>query len=340
MAAVTQEAVLSVRQLATSFDTEEGRIRAVDGVNFDLRQGSTLGLVGESGCGKSVTALSIMRLLPRPSGRIDAGEVLFDGMDLVTLPAQRMQRIRGSRISMIFQEPMTALNPVHRIGHQLAEVYRLHFENLPAGEIHRRCVQMLQRAGIPEPEQRLQEYPYQISGGMRQRVMIAMALAAEPDILIADEPTTALDVTIQAQILALISDLQQSTGMSLVFITHDLGVIAEICDQVVVMYAGRVVESAPVGDLFADPCHPYTRGLLASMPRLDLPAKARLNTIRGMVPSLGQLPAGCRFHNRCDRALPICENQPPQTAAVAEKHLVSCHLYPQDKGQAKGGDGP
>jgi len=340
MAAVTQEAVLSVRQLAASFDTEEGRIRAVDGVNFDLRQGSTLGLVGESGCGKSVTALSIMRLLPRPSGRIDAGEVFFDGMDLVTLPAQRMQRIRGSRISMIFQEPMTALNPVHRIGHQLAEVYRLHFENLTAGEIHRRCVQMLRRVGIPEPEQRLQEYPYQISGGMRQRVMIAMALAAEPDILIADEPTTALDVTIQAQILALISDLQQSTGMSLVFITHDLGVIAEICDQVVVMYAGRVVESAPVRDLFADPCHPYTRGLLASMPRLDLPAKARLNTIRGMVPGLGQLPAGCRFHNRCDRALPICENQPPQTAAVAENHLVSCHLYPPDKNQAKGGDGP
>lgn len=340
MTAAAQATVLSVRQLAASFDTEEGRIRAVDGVNFDLRQGSTLGLVGESGCGKSVTALSIMRLLPRPSGRIDAGEVLYDGMDLVSLPAQRMQRIRGSRISMIFQEPMTALNPVHRIGHQLAEVYRLHFENLPAGEVHRRCGQMLRRVGIPEPEQRLREYPHQISGGMRQRVMIAMALAAEPDILIADEPTTALDVTIQAQILALISDLQQSTGMSLVFITHDLGVIAEICDQVVVMYAGRVVESAPVRVLFADPCHPYTRGLLTSMPRLDLPAKARLNTIPGMVPGLGQLPAGCRFHNRCDQALPVCEHQPPQTAVVSENHLVSCHRYPPEQGRVTGGDGP
>ncbi len=338
MVAATQETVLSVRQLAVSFDTEQGRIRAVDGVDFDLLRGSTLGLVGESGCGKSVTALSVMRLLPLPSGRIDAGEVLFDGRDLVQLPAGEMQRIRGKRIAMIFQEPMTALNPVHRIGRQLEEVYRLHFESLPAADIQRRCVEMLRRVGIPEPAQRLQEYPHQISGGMRQRVMIAMALAAEPDILIADEPTTALDVTIQAQILALISDLQQSTGMSMVFITHDLGVIAEICDQVAVMYAGRVVERAPVTELFANPCHPYTRGLLSSMPRLDLPAKARLKTIRGMVPGLDRLPPGCRFHNRCDRALPVCEHQPPQAVSVAQNHLVGCHLYPPPAGtERKGG---
>ncbi len=319
--------VLSVRDLAVSFETEQGRVRAVDGVSFDLPAGGTLGLVGESGCGKSVTALSVMRLLPRPSGRIDAGHVRFDGLDLVGLPAERMQDIRGRRISMIFQEPMTALNPVHRIGHQLAEVFQMHFEALPAREVRRRCVQLLERVGIPAPEQRLREYPHQISGGMRQRVMIAMALAAEPDVLIADEPTTALDVTIQAQILALIADLQRSTGMSLVFITHDLGVIAEICDRVVVMYAGRVVESAPVTELFARPCHPYTRGLLASMPRLDLPPKARLTTIRGMVPDLGRMPPGCRFHNRCDETLPHCAEQPPQAVQVAPDHRVCCHRY-------------
>ncbi len=334
------DAVLSVQDLAVSFETERGRVRAVDGVSFDLPAGGTLGLVGESGCGKSVTALSIMRLLPKPAGRIEAGCVLFDGLDLVALPAERMHGIRGRRIAMIFQEPMTALNPVHRLGRQLAEVYRLHFPQMPVREIRRRCLQLLDRVGIPAAEQRLHEYPHQISGGMRQRVMIAMALAAEPDILIADEPTTALDVTIQAQILALIAELQRSTGMSLVFITHDLGVIAEICDRVVVMYAGRVVESAPVTELFAGPRHPYTRGLLASMPRLDLPPKARLATIGGMVPDLGHMPPGCRFHNRCEHVLPVCARRPPHAAQVAKDHLVRCHLYADPQEAAAGEKAP
>jgi oligopeptide/dipeptide ABC transporter ATP-binding protein len=324
---VDAEAILSVRNLITAFDTEAGRIRAVENVSFDVSRGRTLGIVGESGCGKSVTALSVMRLLPKPAGMIEGGQILFEGRDIVTLPAERMHEIRGYGISMIFQEPMTALNPVHRIGQQLGEVFRLHFPEMREKEIWERCVQMLQKVGIPEPVQRMNEYPHQLSGGMRQRVMIGMALAGEPDILIADEPTTALDVTIQAQILDLMVALQEETGMAIIFITHGLGVIAEICDEVMVMYAGTVAETAPVGDLFKNPMHPYTLGLLASIPRLENPRKVKLNTIRGQVPSLYDKPRGCPFQNRCPYAMQGCEIEPPPSRQVGEKHLVSCYLY-------------
>ena len=317
--------ILEVGRLVTAFDTEEGEVRAADDVSFSLNRGSTLGIVGESGCGKSVTALSIMRLLPKPMGRIASGSIRFDGTDLVRLSPEEMSRVRGRRISMIFQEPMTALNPVHRIGRQLGEVYHLHFPEMAEPAVEAAAVAMLGKVGIPEPEQRMREYAHQISGGMRQRVMIAMALACRPDILIADEPTTALDVTIQAQILSLIGDLQAETGMSVIFITHDLGVIAETCDAVAVMYAGKIVETASVAALFDNPRHPYTRGLLSSIPRLDYPRKTPLNIIRGSVPGLHELPEGCRFQNRCPHAEPLCRTQPPM-AAVGENHFSACHF--------------
>jgi oligopeptide/dipeptide ABC transporter ATP-binding protein len=321
------EAILSVRNLITAFETEAGRIRAVENVSFDVIRGRTLGIVGESGCGKSVTALSVMRLLPKPAGMIESGQIMFQGRDIVTLPAEKMHEIRGYGISMIFQEPMTALNPVHRIGQQLAEVFRLHFPEMRDREIRERCVEMLQKVGIPEPNQRMNEYPHQLSGGMRQRVMIGMALAGEPDILIADEPTTALDVTIQAQILELMAALQAETGMAIIFITHGLGVIAEICDEVMVMYAGTVTETAPVADLFKKPMHPYTLGLLASIPRLENPRKIKLNTIKGQVPGLYDKPKGCPFQNRCPYAMRGCEIEPPALRQVGANHRVSCYLY-------------
>jgi len=322
-----EEIVLEVSHLATAFDTEEGRVRAVDDMSFKVRRGVTLGLVGESGCGKSVTALSIMRLLPKPSGIIEEGKILFGNTDIVRLPADEMHEIRGNRISMIFQEPMTALNPVHRIGDQLGEVYRLHFPEMGHEEIREQSIAVLRKVGIPEPEQRMNVYPHQISGGMRQRVMIAIALACKPEILIADEPTTALDVTIQAQILGLMKALQQETGTAIIFITHDLGVIAEICDEVVVMYAGKMAECAPVSALFQEPKHPYTRGLLESIPRLDTPRKADLSIIKGMVPSLHELPEGCRFQNRCPHMMDICRSAPPPLKQVGEGHYASCYLY-------------
>jgi oligopeptide/dipeptide ABC transporter ATP-binding protein len=321
------DTILSVSGLVTSFDTEAGRIRAVDDVSFEVGRAKTLGIVGESGCGKSVTALSVIRLLPKPSGVIEKGEVWFDGVDLVRVAADDLHRIRGNRISMIFQEPMTALNPVHKTGKQLGEVFRLHFPEMTKADILKQSIALFERVGIPDPEQRLKEYPHQMSGGMRQRVMIAMALAGNPEVLIADEPTTALDVTIQAQILDLIKDLQQETGMAVIFITHDLGVIAEMCDDVVVMYAGKLVESAPVNDLFCNPKHPYTRGLLSSIPRLDHPRKKKLNTIEGLVPSLYELPVGCRFYNRCPERMPVCETVPPGGIDAGEKHRVWCYLY-------------
>ena len=313
--------------LATAFDTEGGRIRAVDDVSFQVKKGRTLGLVGESGCGKSVTALSIMRLLPKPTGSIESGQILLGTTDIVGLPAEKMHAIRGKRISMIFQEPMTSLNPVQRIGKQLAEVYELHFPEMSEGDMQRQSLELLQKVGIPEPGRLLDEYPHQISGGMRQRVMIALALACEPEILIADEPTTALDVTIQAQILDLIKNLQKETGMAVMFITHDLGVIAEICEDVVVMYAGKVAETASAIALFRDPKHPYTRGLLDSIPRLEIQRKTRLNIIQGMVPSLYQLPSGCRFRNRCPEAMDICGTEPPQPRRVGDDHFAACYLY-------------
>jgi oligopeptide/dipeptide ABC transporter ATP-binding protein len=268
-----------------------------------------------------------MRLLPKPTGIIESGQILFNGSDLVQLPAERMHEIRGKRISMVFQEPMTSLNPVHRIGKQLGEVYRLHFAEMSESEIRQNSLELLQKVGIPEPEQRMEEYPHQISGGMRQRVMIALALACKPDILIADEPTTALDVTIQAQILDLMQNLQSETGMAVMVITHDLGVIAETCQDVVVMYAGKVAETASAVELFKNPKHPYTQGLLDSIPRLETPRKTKLNIIKGIVPSLYELPSGCRFRNRCPHAMDICAGDPPPMISVAKDHFAACYLY-------------
>ena len=331
---MNEEAILSVSNLVTAFDTEEGRIRAVDRVSFDVKKRRTLGIVGESGCGKSVTALSVMRLLPKPMGLIESGRILFKNRDIVALPAEHMHEIRGFGISMIFQEPMTALNPVHRIGQQLAEVYHLHFPNMAEGEVYDRAVEMLKKVRIPEPVQRMHEYPHQLSGGMRQRVMIAMALACEPEILIADEPTTALDVTIQAQILDLVNALQEDTGMAVIFITHDLGVIAEVCDEVLVMYAGTVAEYGPIEAIFKEPRHPYAMGLLTSIPRLENMPKTRLKTIRGMVPSLYELPEGCRFQNRCPYEMQGCGIEPPAPRPVGDGgHVASCYLYPAPKAQ-------
>jgi oligopeptide/dipeptide ABC transporter ATP-binding protein len=321
------ENILEVQNLVTAFDTESGRIRAVDDVSFAIKKQQTLGIVGESGCGKSVTALSIMRLLPKPAGIVESGRILFDGADLVQLPADEMHKIRGKRISMVFQEPMTSLNPVHRIGKQLGEVYRLHFAEMSNDEIQFKSLELFNKVGIPEPEQRLVEYPHQISGGMRQRVMIALALACKPNILIADEPTTALDVTIQAQILDLMQSLQGETGMAVMFITHDLGVIAETCEEVVVMYAGKVAEIASASDLFRNPKHPYTQGLLDSIPRLETPRKTRLNIIQGIVPSFYDIPSGCRFRNRCPRVMDICAGDPPPMNSVGSDHLAACYLY-------------
>tara|TARA_B100000579_G_scaffold419054_1_gene417242 strand:+ start:778 stop:1770 length:993 start_codon:yes stop_codon:yes gene_type:complete len=294
------EVLLEVRDLVTAFDTDQGQVTAVDAVSFDVRKGRTLGIVGESGCGKSVTAMSIMRLLPQPMGKILQGEVLFDGMNLRTLPAEDMRTIRGNRISMIFQEPMTALNPVHQIGRQICEVLTQHNDYGP-DEAWNKAIEMLEKVGIPSPEIRVTEYPHQLSGGMRQRVVIAIALACGPELVIADEPTTALDVTIQAQILDLMKSLQRDLGMSIVLITHDLGVIAETCDEVCVMYAGRVVERASVKQIFAKPRHAYTQGLLNSIPRLNGAPKTKLNTIDGMVPALKDLKPGCRFAPRSER---------------------------------------
>lgn len=318
--------LLSVRQLAVGFETDDGLLRAVDNVSFEIAPGRTLGLVGESGCGKSVTALSLMRLLPQPAGKILGGEILFEGRNLLTLPLTEMHRIRGARIGMVFQEPMTALNPVHTIGRQLSEVYRTH-EDISKAEAWRRSVAMLARVGLPSPELRATEYPHHLSGGMRQRVVIAMALACHPRLLIADEPTTALDVTIQAQILDLIKDLQRELGMAVLLITHDLGVIAETCDDVAVMYAGRIAEQAPVAELFARPRHPYTRGLLASIPRLSTLRKTRLPTIEGIVPSLRDLPPGCRFQNRCPYRQDRCAASAPALEPVSPGHAAACFRW-------------
>ncbi|MDD3992474.1 MAG: ABC transporter ATP-binding protein [Desulfobacterales bacterium] len=319
--------ILRVERLSVSFATEKGRLTAVEDVSFSLRRGETLGLVGESGCGKSVTALSIMRLLPRPAGRIEAGRIMLENTDLLRLPAADLPGLRGRRIAMIFQEPMTALNPVHRLGQQVAEAVHLHRPELDDKAVGQEVVAMLKQVRIPEPTSRVKAYPHQISGGMRQRVMIAMALAARPDILIADEPTTALDVTIQAQILSLMRDLQAETGTAIIFITHDLGVIAELCHRVAVMYAGRIVESAAVETLFRSPRHPYTQGLLAAIPRLDRTPKAPLATIEGTVPALDTMPPGCRFANRCPRVMERCHLAPPPLVEVGEGHAVACYLY-------------
>jgi peptide/nickel transport system ATP-binding protein len=318
--------LLEVDKLVTEFETDEGRLRAVDGISFAVEEGKTLGIVGESGCGKSVTAHSIMRLLPQPMGQIAGGAVRFRGQDLTRVPLEEMQRIRGNHIGMVFQEPMTALNPVHTIGKQLTEVMLLH-RDISADQAIRDGVEILDRVGIPSPDVRMGEYPHQLSGGMRQRVVIAIALACEPALLIADEPTTALDVTIQAQILELIRQLQADMGMAVILITHDLGVIAETSDDVVVMYAGRVAEQGSVYDIFDRPAHPYTRGLLASIPRLETVPKSRLAIIEGMVPGLMDLPPGCRFQNRCPHAQDSCRTQAPGVEHISEQHYVGCSRW-------------
>jgi len=324
-------ALLEVRNLVTEFDTDEGRVRAVDDVSFTVDAGQTLGVVGESGCGKSVTALSIMRLLPQPMGQVSSGQIIFEGRDLAALALPDMEKVRGAAIGMVFQEPMTALNPLHTVGKQLVEALMVHEKLDPAVALGR-AVEMLDRVGIPAPDVRVAEYPHQLSGGMRQRVVIAMAMICKPSLLIADEPTTALDVTIQAQILELIQQLQQDMGMAVILITHDMGVIAETCDSVVVMYAGKVAERGTVFDIFDRPTHPYTRGLLESIPRLDHPPKQRLRTIEGMVPALADLPPGCRFANRCEWRQDRCEDSPPASERVAGDHYVACFRHREWQG--------
>jgi peptide/nickel transport system ATP-binding protein len=317
--------LLAVRGLRTSFFTRDGEVKAVDNVDLTLRRGQTLGLVGESGCGKSVTSLSIMRLV-RPPGRIIGGQVLFDGVDLASVPEAEMRKVRGGRISMIFQEPMTSLNPVLTCGFQIGEVIREH-QHLAGAALHPRVIEVLRSVGIPQPDRRYHAYPHELSGGMRQRIVIAMAIACDPDVLIADEPTTALDVTIQAQILALLKAQRERRGMALLLITHDLGVIAEMADDVAVMYAGEIVESADVMTLFKSPKHPYTIGLLNSLPTLTTQRTQRLHAISGTVPNLLRLPSGCRFAPRCSRVMAICQEVPPVLRPIDDGRLVSCHLY-------------
>lgn len=319
--------ILSVKNFSAGFLKDGNVYPAVDRISFDLKKGETLGIVGESGCGKSVTALSIMRLLPVPSGKYIEGEILFRDKNLLSMKPEEMRTIRGNSIAMIFQEPMTALNPVKKIGKQISEVFELHRKDLKRNAMERETLSLLEKVGIPDPRQRMNEYPHQLSGGMRQRIMIAIALTCKPDILIADEPTTALDVTIQAQILDLIKELQRESGMSVIFITHDLGVIAEICDDVVVMYAGRVAEKASVEKLFTGPAHPYTSGLLDSIPKFEYKRKTRLKSIEGMVPSITDYPEGCRFRNRCAYAFGPCPVKHPDESAIEKDHIVHCYKY-------------
>jgi peptide/nickel transport system ATP-binding protein len=325
------QALLEVENLQTHFATPDGVVRAVEGLSFHVETGETVGIVGESGCGKSVTSMSILRLIPEPPGKI-AGSIRFQGRDLLKASEQEMRDIRGNAISMIFQEPMTSLNPVLTVGRQIGETVRLH-QGLNARDAEAKAVEMLSLVGIPAPGRRVREYPHQLSGGMRQRVMIAMALACNPKLLIADEPTTALDVTIQAQILDLMRDLKTRLGSAIMLITHDLGVVAEMAQRVVVMYAGRKVEEAPVQEIFARPMHPYTRGLLGAMPRLgsslEMNGRGRLAEISGLVPSLRRPIAGCAFAGRCPIATDACRRIAPAIERKADDHVVACHYAGQ-----------
>jgi len=313
--------LLEIAGLTTSFATPAGTVTAVDDLYLSVRQGRVLGLVGESGCGKTITALSVLNLVP-PPGRITAGRILFEGTDLLTLPPEKMRAVRGARISMVFQEPMTALNPVFTVGNQIGEVLTTHLRLSPDGA-RERSIDLLRSVGIPSPEKRVDEYPHQLSGGMRQRVMIAMAIACKPALVLADEPTTALDVTIQAHILELLSRLQEEMGMALMLVTHDLGLIAERAHEVAVMYAGRIVEQTGTRELFERPLHPYTRGLMASLPKPGETKRSRLRTIPGSVPRLSELPAGCRFAPRCELRGSVCEKE-PDLVEVSPDHKVRC----------------
>ena len=326
--------VLRIEDLRVSFATRAGRLRAVDGIHLEIAAGETLGVVGESGCGKSVTALAVLRLLPEPPARIDSGHVWFGGEDLLALPPERLRRIRGSGIAMIFQEPMTALNPVFRIGNQIEEALEVHTE-LDARQRRERIVELLDLVGIPDPAKRARSYPHELSGGMRQRAMIAMALACNPRVLIADEPTTALDVTIQAQILRLIDDLKRRLEMAVLLITHDLGIVAESAQRVAVVYAGRVVESGPAAQLLRAPRHPYTQGLLASLPSVEAARRSVLHVIPGSVPDLASRPSGCSFRSRCERATGICAEHDPALEADGPGRAVACH-HPVPQPRAAG----
>ena len=318
------EAILEVRELQTYFNTDDGIVKAVDGVSFDLRRGETLGIVGESGCGKSVTNLSIMKLIPSPPGKIVGGEVFFHGTDIMKMPDDEIRSLRGGKISMIFQDPMTSLNPFLKISTQMVETIRLH-QGLDVNESRNKAIEMLKLVGIPNPGKRIKDYPHQFSGGMRQRVMIAMALSCNADILIADEPTSALDVTIQAQILEIIKQLSEQLGTAVIMITHDLGVVAGMCDNICVMYAGKVVEKANVDDLFANPKHPYTKSLINSIPRIDQPGKDRLYTIEGQPPNVIDLPECCAFHPRCPNAMDVCRTTYPPVHTQGDR-MVRCWL--------------
>ncbi|KAA2211871.1 ABC transporter ATP-binding protein [Teichococcus oryzae] len=318
--------LLRIEGLRTSFRTSAGLVRAVDGIDLSVKRGQTLGIVGESGCGKSMLSLSIMRLVP-PPGRITEGRVLLEGRDLLTLSTAEMRQVRGGQIAMIFQEPMTSLNPVHSVGKQITEAMRVHSPGSSAGQLRDEAIAALKRVRIPSPERRFDEYPHQLSGGMRQRVMIAMALACRPRLLIADEPTTALDVTVQAQILDLLRELQAETGMSIILITHDLGVVAEMADEIAVLYAGKVAERAPSRALFEDPQHPYTLGLLGSVPRLD-EERDRLLAIDGSVPPPFAFPSGCRFHPRCPFSIGPCTTAQPPLRELAAGHEAACIRAP------------
>jgi len=322
--------LLEVRGLKTYFFTDEGVVKAVDGIDFDIHKGEIFGLVGESGCGKSVTALSLLRVVQSPPGRIVDGRVIFEGRDLMKIGEREMRRVRGAKISMIFQDPHSSLNPVFRIGDQIAEAIQLH-QRADKKEVPSKVAEALDLVRIPDPRDRMYQYPHQFSGGMKQRAMIAMMLSCNPALLIADEPTTAVDVTIQIQILELLKELRGKQGASIMLITHNLGVIAEVCDRVAVMYAGNIVEQADMASLFGDPKHPYTRALLGAFPSAEK-KRGELTVIPGFVPSLVNPPSGCKFHPRCPYAKPICTEEMPPVAKVGEGHIVRCHLYRGGKG--------
>lgn len=315
--------LLEVKNLVIHYDTFDGLVRALNGINFNVKRGETLGLVGETGAGKTTTALGIMGLVPDPPGKIMGGEIIFEGKNLLKLPSHEMGEIRGNQISMVFQDPMTSLNPIMTVGAQIAEVIEIH-ENVPKAEAQKKTIDLLELVGIPE--ERMHEYPHQFSGGMKQRVVIAIALACNPKLLIADEPTTALDVTIQAQVLELMQQIKEERDMSVILITHDLGVVADACDRVAIMYAGKIVETAPLEELFENPKHPYTIGLFGSIPRLDEDVD-RLNPIKGLMPDPTDLPTGCAFHPRCSYAEEICKKQEPCITNINADHKIRCLIY-------------
>jgi oligopeptide transport system ATP-binding protein len=331
---MNNDVILKVKDLKTYFSTDDGIVKAVDGITFTLAKGETLGIVGESGCGKSVANLSILRLIPSPPGRIMGGEILYHDRPVLRMSERELRALRGNQISMIFQDPMTSLNPFLRISTQIIETLRLH-QRMDKVQARDKAIDTLRMVGIPKPEKRLDDYPHQFSGGMRQRAMIAMALSCNPEILIADEPTTALDVTIQAQILEIIKELSVQFSTAVILITHDLGVVSGMCDKICVMYAGRIVERAPTDDLFAAPKHPYTQGLIRSVPRLDRSSRDRLYSISGSPPSLIDMPDCCPFHPRCEHAMDICRKKYPGEKALTDGHRVSCWLFAQ--GGAEGG---